>query len=104
MEPNTPQMDAILKVSYPREPSQKLPTAADEIMEVALRHYQSIVNLADKKGITIDMRTDFRANALSLVSIITKQKCPHSRAKWTPLGKRGKRKDHTNIQQETFFL
>ncbi|GIY52243.1 hypothetical protein CEXT_417121 [Caerostris extrusa] len=74
MEPNTPNMDEILEELLPQENFLKnCQKAAEEIMEVALKYYQSIVNLTDKKGITIDMRTEFRNNALSLVNLITKQ-------------------------------
>ncbi|GIZ01785.1 uncharacterized protein CEXT_744831 [Caerostris extrusa] len=73
-EPNTPNMDEILEGLLPQENLlKKLPKAASELMEVALNHYQAIFNLTDKKGITIDMRTEFRNNALSLVNLITKQ-------------------------------
>ncbi|GIY24048.1 hypothetical protein CDAR_542501 [Caerostris darwini] len=42
-------------------------------MEVALNHYKAIVNLTDKKGITIDMRSEFRENAMALVKLVTNQ-------------------------------
>ncbi|GIY73319.1 hypothetical protein CDAR_530961 [Caerostris darwini] len=74
MEPNTPNMDGILEKLLPQEGLLKqLPNDASEIMEVALNHYKTIVNLTDKKGITNDMRTEFQNNAIALVKLITKQ-------------------------------
>ncbi|GIY68038.1 hypothetical protein CEXT_202911 [Caerostris extrusa] len=67
MEPNTPNMDALLEELLPQDGLLKqLPNDASEIMEVALSIYKTIVNLTDKKGITNDMRTEFRNNAMAL--------------------------------------
>ncbi|GIY12637.1 hypothetical protein CDAR_188961 [Caerostris darwini] len=74
MESPTPDMDNLLEGLLPEEDLLKnMPNDASEIMKVALNHYKAIVNLTGKKGITIDMRSDFRNNAMALVKLITKQ-------------------------------
>ncbi|GIX70135.1 hypothetical protein CDAR_312661 [Caerostris darwini] len=55
------------------EPCEELPQANNELLDLALKHYQSIVNMTDKKELKRDAKRAFRKKAMSLLTTITTQ-------------------------------
>ncbi|GIY37470.1 RNA-directed DNA polymerase from mobile element jockey [Caerostris darwini] len=74
MEENTSTMDSLLEGHLPpADLLSGIPKDANGTMELALGHYQNIINLADKKDIRSDTRAAFRENAMALLSLLVAQ-------------------------------